>query len=143
MLADVIDARHIWVRHLPCELHLLAEAEDCARRRGVPEGEHLEGDLLRERDVVGPIHGAHAAAAEALQDFIAVCEERSERDLRWLRSRLLNHPSHSSSARQKSCRISGPLRGRFARAELALFRWGFASYPAAASRPPVRAVFGG
>ena len=46
-----------------------------------------------------------------------------------------SRPTRSSSARQKSCQTFGPLRGRFARAKLAWFRWGCAPYPAPASRP--------
>ncbi len=74
---DVVDAADVGVRDLPRHADFGVELGQ-ARRILVDVGrQELERDRLAELQVVGAIHLAHAAAAQALDDAVASAEQRA------------------------------------------------------------------
>ncbi len=91
---------------------------------------------LLVRDAPDMPLGALSLVVAGLTAALAAHDDRGVWDAITAAPRSTEEDRAASSARQKSCQTFGPLRGRFARAKLALFRWGFAPCPASASRPP-------
>ncbi len=98
-LAEIVDAADVGVSHLTGEADFVAETLDggFVVRQGF--GKELEGDGLIEREIVGAIDLAHAAAAEHGDDAVAARQHISRRESAVARS------SRSGGAR-------GRVRGR-------------------------------
>ena len=109
-LPDVVHTADIGVRHLPGVAHLAAETLEHvgpARERGTQE---LERHGLRQLDVIGAIHIAHAAASEQSDDAVAPRKNlaRLERRTREAGRRL----QPADGARERSAAgARGPGRG--------------------------------
>ena len=79
-LADVVDAAHVGVRHLPRHPDFGVELH---QPRGIPVdlfGQELQRDRLAELEIVGPVDFAHPALAQAPDDAVAAVEERARRE---------------------------------------------------------------
>ena len=76
-LVDVVHAADVGVRHLPRHADFGVELRQ-PRRIAVDVGrQKLQRDRLAELQVVGAVHLAHAAAADAFDDAVAAAEERA------------------------------------------------------------------
>ena len=78
-LVDVVDAADVRMRHLPRHPHFAVQLH---QPRGIVvdfRGQELERDRLRQLEIVGAIHLAHAAAAETPDDAVAAAEQGAGR----------------------------------------------------------------
>ena len=75
--AEVVEAADVLVRHLARRAQLVVELREVRRIAGDPFGQELQRDRLIERQIVGAIDFAHAAAAEQRDQPIAAGDDRS------------------------------------------------------------------
>ena len=85
-LADVVDAAHVRVRHLPRRPHLREEPIEQRPVRGEAVRQELQRDRLAELQVVGAVDLAHPAAADQPDDPIALREDGARREAARARS---------------------------------------------------------
>lgn len=79
-LADVVDTAHVRVRDLTCEADLGEQPLHPLDVAGELGGEELEGDALREEEILGAIDLAHAPFAQHLDDAVAAAEHGARRE---------------------------------------------------------------
>ena len=76
-LADVVDTAHVRMGHLARDADFVLEARQAVRAVDHVFGQELESHRLTELEILGPIHIAHAAAAEKADDPVAAGEHRA------------------------------------------------------------------
>jgi hypothetical protein len=79
-VAEIVQTADVLVRHLAREAQLLMEPREAVGVRCHAFGKKLQRDRMIERQVVGAIHLAHAAAAEERDQSIASGDDRSGRE---------------------------------------------------------------
>ena len=79
-LADVVDAADVAVRHLARDAHLVVELRERCGSLGDGRRQELQRDRLAEREVVGAVDLAHAAAADQADDAVALGQQRAGGD---------------------------------------------------------------
>src|SRR5205085_5399894 len=76
-LAYVEDAADVRVRHMARDADFAVKARQGRAVRRQAFGEQLQGDRLRELEVVGAVDFAHAAAAQQADDAVTPGEHRA------------------------------------------------------------------
>ena len=79
-VAEVVEAADVLVRHLARDAQLVVKLREPAVVGGDAAGQELQGDRLIEREVVGAIHFAHAAASEQRDQAVAAGDDRAGRE---------------------------------------------------------------
>ena len=79
-VAEIVEAAHVLVRHLARDAQLAVELREARGVGGDAVGEELERDRLPEREIVGAVDLAHAAAAEERDQAVARGDDRSRRE---------------------------------------------------------------
>ena len=77
VLADVVDAADVAVRHLARDAHLVVELGEPLRILGDGRRQELQRDALSEAQILGAVDLAHAAAADQAEDAVALGEQRA------------------------------------------------------------------
>ena len=79
-VAEVVEPADVLVRHLARDAQLVVELRQAAIVGRDAAGQELQRDRLIERQVVGAIHFAHAAASEQGDEPIAAGDDRAGRE---------------------------------------------------------------
>ncbi len=87
-VADVVDSAHRRMRHLAGDANLVVEARQVAGIALARLREELEGHWQVEREVVRPVHLAHAAATEQAHDPITARDHLAGNEALIRRARL-------------------------------------------------------
>ena len=77
VLADVVDAADVAVRHLARDAHLVVELGEPLRILGNGRRQELQRDGLAEPQILGTVDLAHAATADQPEDAVALGEQRT------------------------------------------------------------------
>ena len=81
VLADVVDAADVAVRHLARDAHLGVELGEPLRVLGDGGRQELQRDVLPEAQILGAVDLADAAAADQAEDAVALGEQGARRQL--------------------------------------------------------------
>ncbi len=93
VLADVVDAADVAVRHLARDAHLVVELRQPLRILGDGRRQELQRDVLAEAQILGAVDLAHAAAADQAEDAVALGQQRARRERLAGRRQLLDRPA--------------------------------------------------
>ena len=80
VLADVVDAADVAVRHLARDAHFVMELGEPLRVFGDGRRQELQRDVLPEPQILGAVDLAHAAAADQAEDAVALGQQRAGGD---------------------------------------------------------------
>ena len=106
-LADVVDAAHVRMRHLPRHPHFGVQLRQPRRIAIDFLRQELQRDRLPELEVVGAIDLAHAAAPEASDDAVAAVEEGAGRE-----AAVIDRVGARQPAAGRRCQLRAARSGR-------------------------------